>query len=32
MAQNYDVVILGGGTGGYVVTIRVAQLSLKQPL
>lgn len=29
MAQNYDVVILGGGTGGYVAAIRSAQLGLK---
>ena len=32
MAQNYDVVILGGGTGGYVAAIRAAQLGLKQLL
>ncbi|GLC88781.1 dihydrolipoyl dehydrogenase [Lysinibacillus piscis] len=29
MAHNYDVVILGGGTGGYVAAIRAAQLGLK---
>lgn len=29
MAQNYDVVIVGGGTGGYVAAIRAAQLGLK---
>ncbi len=29
MAQEYDVVILGGGTGGYVAAIRSAQLGLK---
>jgi dihydrolipoamide dehydrogenase len=29
MAQNYDIVILGGGTGGYVAAIRAAQLGLK---
>ena len=29
MAQNYDVVIMGGGTGGYVAAIRSAQLGLK---
>lgn len=29
MAQNYDVVIIGGGTGGYVAAIRAAQLGLK---
>jgi dihydrolipoamide dehydrogenase len=29
MAHNYDIVILGGGTGGYVAAIRAAQLGLK---
>jgi dihydrolipoamide dehydrogenase len=29
VAHNYDVVILGGGTGGYVAAIRAAQLGLK---
>ncbi|AQQ53038.1 dihydrolipoyl dehydrogenase [Planococcus lenghuensis] len=29
MAQDYDLVILGGGTGGYVAAIRAAQLGLK---
>ena len=29
MAQDYDIVILGGGTGGYVAAIRAAQLGLK---
>ena len=29
MAQNYDVVVIGGGTGGYVAAIRAAQLGLK---
>ena len=29
MAKEYDVVILGGGTGGYVAAIRAAQLGLK---
>lgn len=29
MAHNYDVVIIGGGTGGYVAAIRAAQLGLK---
>ncbi|WP_091483374.1 dihydrolipoyl dehydrogenase [Gracilibacillus orientalis] len=29
MALNYDLVILGGGTGGYVTAIRAAQLGLK---
>ncbi|SOC27071.1 dihydrolipoamide dehydrogenase [Ureibacillus xyleni] len=29
MAREYDVVILGGGTGGYVAAIRASQLGLK---
>ncbi|WP_117169276.1 dihydrolipoyl dehydrogenase [Paraliobacillus sediminis] len=29
MAKNYDLVILGGGTGGYVAAIRASQLGLK---
>ncbi|MEK3890797.1 dihydrolipoyl dehydrogenase [Bacillus sp. FSL K6-3431] len=29
MTQEYDIVILGGGTGGYVAAIRAAQLGLK---
>ena len=29
LAKEYDVVILGGGTGGYVAAIRAAQLGLK---
>lgn len=29
MSQEYDLVILGGGTGGYVAAIRAAQLGLK---
>ncbi|MFC7394150.1 dihydrolipoyl dehydrogenase [Scopulibacillus cellulosilyticus] len=29
MAENYDLVILGGGTGGYVAAIRASQLGLK---
>lgn len=29
MSNEYDVVILGGGTGGYVAAIRAAQLGLK---
>ncbi|WP_318617607.1 dihydrolipoyl dehydrogenase [Sporosarcina sp. YIM B06819] len=32
MAREYDVVILGGGTGGYVAAIRAAQLGLKTAL
>ncbi|RDW19141.1 dihydrolipoyl dehydrogenase [Oceanobacillus arenosus] len=29
MAKDYDLVILGGGTGGYVAAIRAAQLGLE---
>ncbi len=29
MSETYDVVVLGGGTGGYVAAIRGAQLGLK---
>ena len=29
LAKEYDVVILGGGTGGYVAAIRASQLGLK---
>ncbi|GAA5415455.1 dihydrolipoyl dehydrogenase [Paraliobacillus ryukyuensis] len=29
MTKNYDLVILGGGTGGYVAAIRATQLGLK---
>jgi dihydrolipoamide dehydrogenase len=29
LAQDYDLVILGGGTGGYVAGIRASQLGLK---
>lgn len=29
MAQEYDLVILGGGTGGYVAAIRASQIGLK---
>lgn len=29
MAEQYDLIILGGGTGGYVAAIRAAQLGLK---
>jgi len=30
--SNFDVVVLGGGTGGYVAAIRGAQLGLKVAL
>lgn len=29
MAHEYDIVILGGGTGGYVAAVRASQLGLK---
>jgi dihydrolipoamide dehydrogenase len=29
MAEEYDLVVLGGGTGGYVAAIRATQLGLK---
>lgn len=29
MSKRYDVVIIGGGTGGYVAAIRASQLGLK---
>lgn len=29
VAEEYDLVVLGGGTGGYVAAIRAAQLGLK---
>ncbi|GAY77488.1 dihydrolipoamide dehydrogenase of branched-chain alpha-keto acid dehydrogenase [Sporolactobacillus inulinus] len=29
MVKNYDLVLLGGGTGGYVAAIRASQLGLK---
>ena len=29
MANEYDVVVIGAGTGGYVAAIRAAQLGLK---
>ncbi|WP_374712288.1 dihydrolipoyl dehydrogenase [Symbiobacterium terraclitae] len=32
MSHTYDVVVLGGGTGGYVAAIRGAQLGLKVAL
>lgn len=32
MAQTFDVVVIGGGPGGYVAAIRAAQLGLKTAL
>ena len=29
MTKEYDVVIIGGGTGGYVAAIRASQLGFK---
>ena len=29
MASQYDLIIIGGGPGGYVAAIRAAQLGLK---
>ncbi|MBL4603244.1 MAG: FAD-dependent oxidoreductase, partial [Emcibacteraceae bacterium] len=29
MSDNYDVVVIGGGPGGYVAAIKAAQLGLK---
>ena len=29
MAQSYDIIVIGGGPGGYVAAIRAAQLGLK---
>jgi len=29
MPQSFDVVVIGGGPGGYVAAIRAAQLGLK---
>ena len=29
MAKSYDLVVIGGGPGGYVAAIRAAQLGLK---
>src|SRR5215831_17140137 len=29
LAQNYDVIVIGAGPGGYVAAIRAAQLGLK---
>ena len=32
MAQNFDIVVVGGGPGGYVAAIRAAQLGMKTAL
>ena len=29
MSDNYDLVVIGGGPGGYVAAIKAAQLGLK---
>ena len=29
MADQYDIIVIGGGPGGYVAAIRAAQLGLK---
>ncbi|HLR70402.1 MAG TPA: FAD-dependent oxidoreductase, partial [Pseudogracilibacillus sp.] len=29
MSKEYDLVVLGGGTGGYVAAIRAAQLGMQ---
>ena len=29
MSETYDVIVIGGGPGGYVCAIRAAQLGLK---
>ena len=29
MENNFDVIVIGGGPGGYVCAIRAAQLGLK---
>ncbi|TGU86511.1 FAD-dependent oxidoreductase, partial [Mesorhizobium sp. M00.F.Ca.ET.186.01.1.1] len=29
MSQEFDLVVLGGGTGGYVAAIRASQLGMK---
>ena len=29
MAESFDVIVIGGGPGGYVCALRAAQLGLK---
>ncbi|MEK7230493.1 MAG: FAD-dependent oxidoreductase, partial [Pseudomonadota bacterium] len=29
MAKSFDVIVIGGGPGGYIAAIRAAQLGLK---
>ena len=29
MSENFDVIVIGGGPGGYVAAIKAAQLGLK---
>ena len=31
MTDNFDLIVIGGGPGGYVCAIRAAQLGLKLP-
>lgn len=31
MSKSFDVVVIGGGPGGYIAAIRAAQLGLKLP-
>ena len=32
MTENYDAVVIGGGTGGYVAAIKLSQLGKKVAL
>ena len=32
MSDKFDVIVIGGGPGGYVCAIRAAQLGLKLPV
>jgi len=29
MSENFDIIIIGGGPGGYVAAIRAAQLGMR---